>query len=134
MDESQIDKDFKELLLYLFDCDIEPPIGEIPFYVKKSLTKQVWNLICKAYAIRAGNLFFRFPALWRSHLLNLISEHRHRKIDNLSFGGFLKYRQLFISGIEKFINFKRYFTIHASGFLIGCTHKKSVTVQYLHCY
>lgn len=41
VDESHIDKDFEELLLYLFDCDIDPPIGEIPFYIKKSLTKKV---------------------------------------------------------------------------------------------
>ena len=27
------DKDFNELLLYLFDCDLEPPIGEIPDFV-----------------------------------------------------------------------------------------------------
>lgn len=40
-DESQIDKDFEELLLYLFDCDIEPPIGEIPSYIKKNLTKHM---------------------------------------------------------------------------------------------
>lgn len=38
-DESQIDRDFEELLLYLFDCDIEPPIGKIPSYIKKSLVK-----------------------------------------------------------------------------------------------
>lgn len=38
-DEEQIDKDFQELLLYLFDCDIEPPIGEIPLYIKKKLAK-----------------------------------------------------------------------------------------------
>lgn len=31
------DKDFNELLLYLFDCDIEPPIGEIPDFVKEKL-------------------------------------------------------------------------------------------------
>lgn len=40
-DESQIDKDFKELLLYLFDCDIEPPIGEVPSYIKKKITRKV---------------------------------------------------------------------------------------------
>ena len=38
-DENQIDKDFEELLLYLFDCDIEPPIGEIPSFIKKSIVK-----------------------------------------------------------------------------------------------
>ena len=37
-DESQIDKEFEELLLYLFDCDIEPPIGEIPLFVKEKLS------------------------------------------------------------------------------------------------
>lgn len=31
------DEDFNELLLYLFDCDIEPPIGEIPDFVKEKL-------------------------------------------------------------------------------------------------
>lgn len=34
------DKDFNELLLYLFDCDIEPPIGEIPDFVKEKLTNK----------------------------------------------------------------------------------------------
>lgn len=38
-DESLVDRDFEELLLYLFDCDIEPPIGEIPKSVKDKLTK-----------------------------------------------------------------------------------------------
>lgn len=33
------DKDFNKLLLYLFDCDFEPPIGEIPNFVKEKLTK-----------------------------------------------------------------------------------------------
>lgn len=33
------DKDFNELLLYLFDCDIEPPIGEIPDFVKEKLAQ-----------------------------------------------------------------------------------------------
>lgn len=33
------DKDFNELLLYLFDCDIEPPLGEIPDFVKEKLAK-----------------------------------------------------------------------------------------------
>lgn len=36
-DENQIDKEFKELLLYLFDCDIAPPIGEIPSFIKENL-------------------------------------------------------------------------------------------------
>lgn len=31
------DEDFKELLLCLFDCDIEPPIGKIPDFIKKKL-------------------------------------------------------------------------------------------------
>ena len=31
-------KEFDELLLNLFDCDIEPPIGEIPDFVKEKLT------------------------------------------------------------------------------------------------
>lgn len=33
------DKEFNELLLNLFDCDIEPPIGEIPDFVKAKLVK-----------------------------------------------------------------------------------------------
>lgn len=33
------DKDFNELLLYLFDCDIEPPIGEIPDFIKEKLLR-----------------------------------------------------------------------------------------------
>lgn len=33
------DKDFNELLLYLFDCDTEPPIGEIPNFVKEKLAQ-----------------------------------------------------------------------------------------------
>lgn len=37
--EEQVDKEFDELLLYLFDCDIEPPIGEIPSFIKEKLTK-----------------------------------------------------------------------------------------------
>lgn len=39
-DESQIDKEFKKLILYLFDCDTVPPIGDIPSYVADSL-KQI---------------------------------------------------------------------------------------------
>ncbi len=38
-DESQIDKEFKELLLYLFDCDVVPPIGAIPPFIKEKLTQ-----------------------------------------------------------------------------------------------
>lgn len=34
-DESQMEKEFNELLLYLFDRDIEPPLGEIPLFIKK---------------------------------------------------------------------------------------------------
>lgn len=37
--EEQVDKKFDELLLYLFDCDIEPPIGEIPSFIKEKLTR-----------------------------------------------------------------------------------------------
>ena len=29
--------EFNELLLYLFDCDIEPPIGEIPDFIMEKL-------------------------------------------------------------------------------------------------
>lgn len=39
VDENKIDEEFDELLLYLFDCDIEPPIGEIPLFIKEKLTK-----------------------------------------------------------------------------------------------
>lgn len=38
-DESQVEKEFEELLLQLFDCDIEPPIGEIPSFIKDRLAK-----------------------------------------------------------------------------------------------
>lgn len=31
------DEEFDELLLYLFDCDTEPPIGEIPSFIKEKL-------------------------------------------------------------------------------------------------
>lgn len=37
-DDAQMEKDFNDLLLYLFDCDIEPPIGDIPDFVKAKLT------------------------------------------------------------------------------------------------
>lgn len=37
--EEQIDKEFDELLLYLFDCDIEPPIGEVPSFIIDKLTR-----------------------------------------------------------------------------------------------
>lgn len=36
-DESQMEKEFNELLLYLFDCDIEPPLGEIPLFIKEKM-------------------------------------------------------------------------------------------------
>lgn len=36
--ENMSEEDFKELLLYLFDCDIEPPIGEIPDYIKEKIS------------------------------------------------------------------------------------------------
>ena len=38
-DDRIIDREFTNLLLYLFDCDIEPPIGSIPFFVKEKLAK-----------------------------------------------------------------------------------------------
>lgn len=40
-DENQMEKNFNEFLLCLFDCDIEPPIGEIPSFVKEKLTKNM---------------------------------------------------------------------------------------------
>ena len=36
-DDAQVEKDFNDLILYLFDCDIEPPIGNIPDFVKEKL-------------------------------------------------------------------------------------------------
>jgi O-acetyl-ADP-ribose deacetylase (regulator of RNase III) len=36
-DENQIDTEFDNLLYYLFDCDIEPPLGEIPNFIKDKL-------------------------------------------------------------------------------------------------
>lgn len=33
------EKDFNELLLYLFDCDIEPPLGEIPSFIREKIEK-----------------------------------------------------------------------------------------------
>lgn len=38
-DDSQIDKEFNDLLLYLFDCDNEPDIGEVPSFIKEKLKK-----------------------------------------------------------------------------------------------
>ena len=37
--EDQVNKEFDELLLYLFDCDIEPPIGEIPSFIKEKFAQ-----------------------------------------------------------------------------------------------
>ncbi|MDR1630336.1 MAG: TIR domain-containing protein [Oscillospiraceae bacterium] len=39
-DNTIVEKDFDELLLYLFDCDIEPPIGPIPANIQEKLTKK----------------------------------------------------------------------------------------------
>lgn len=36
-DDEKVEEGFNELLLYLFDCDIEPPIGEIPDFVKEKI-------------------------------------------------------------------------------------------------
>lgn len=36
-DDAQIDKEFNDLLFYLFDCDIEPPIGSIPEFIIEKL-------------------------------------------------------------------------------------------------
>lgn len=38
-DDEQVEKEFKDLLLYLFDCDIEPPLGNIPDFVKEKLNR-----------------------------------------------------------------------------------------------
>lgn len=37
-DKDGDEKEFNELLLYLFDCDIEPPLGDIPAFIKEKLT------------------------------------------------------------------------------------------------
>ena len=37
-DNRTMEREFNDLLLYLFDCDIEPPIGQIPAFVKEALT------------------------------------------------------------------------------------------------
>ena len=34
-----MEKEFNELLLYLFDCDIEPPLGEIPLFIKEKMVR-----------------------------------------------------------------------------------------------
>lgn len=39
VDDGIVDKEFEDLLLYLFDCDTEPPIGAIPLFVKEKLSK-----------------------------------------------------------------------------------------------
>ncbi len=39
-DENQANKGFNDLLLNLFDCDIEPQIGEIPDFIKEKLEKE----------------------------------------------------------------------------------------------
>ncbi len=36
-DERQMEHDFNNFMMYLFDCDIEPPIGEIPTFIKEKL-------------------------------------------------------------------------------------------------
>lgn len=38
--DSDMEKDFQNLVLYLFDCDTEPPLGDIPDYVMRKLKKQ----------------------------------------------------------------------------------------------
>lgn len=38
-DEDVSENDFNDLLLYLFDCDLEPPIGEIPNFVIERLRR-----------------------------------------------------------------------------------------------
>ena len=35
--EDYKEKDFNELLLYLFDCDIAPPVGDVPQFVKEKI-------------------------------------------------------------------------------------------------
>lgn len=37
--KENVEKKFNELLLYLFDCDIEPAIGEIPDFIKDKIAK-----------------------------------------------------------------------------------------------
>lgn len=34
------EKDFNELLLYLFDCNLEPPIGEIPSFIIERFSEE----------------------------------------------------------------------------------------------
>lgn len=36
-DQHQDEKEFNELLLYLFDCDVVPPLGEIPSFIREKL-------------------------------------------------------------------------------------------------
>ena len=35
--QNQDEKEFNELLLYLFDCDVVPPLGEIPSFIREKL-------------------------------------------------------------------------------------------------
>src|SRR5699024_2164961 len=37
-DKDGDETEFNERLLYLFDCDIEPPLGDIPAFIKEKLT------------------------------------------------------------------------------------------------
>lgn len=36
-DDEVMEREFNDLLLYLFDCDIEPPIGDIPDFIRQKL-------------------------------------------------------------------------------------------------
>lgn len=36
-DDAQMNLEFNDLLLYLFDCDIEPPLGNIPTFIQEKL-------------------------------------------------------------------------------------------------
>ena len=38
--EELYDREFDDLLFYLFDCDVEPPVGEIPDTIKEKLIAQ----------------------------------------------------------------------------------------------
>lgn len=40
-DDNKAENGFDELLYHLFDCDTEPPIGEIPDFIKKKLQGQL---------------------------------------------------------------------------------------------
>lgn len=39
-DDSQVEQDYKDLLLYLFDCDTEPPLGTIPNYIREAIQRK----------------------------------------------------------------------------------------------